>query len=86
MATPMRNALNVIDYISASANTTYGPKPSNCVYGLKIKNDGASDITVTVNGLTMAIKPSEVFEESVQATNTFTITAAVAFRCWVRGN
>ena len=83
MAQPVRNALMVIDYISASTNTT---KTYNFyIYGLKIKNDGASDITVTVNNLTMTIKPSEVFEESVQATNSFTITATVAFRCWVRG-
>jgi hypothetical protein len=83
MAQPVRNALTVFDYISASANTTK-TYTNNFINSLKIKNDGASDISVTINGLTMAIKPSEVFEESVATTNTFTITAAVAFRCWVR--
>lgn len=80
-----RNGLAVTDYVSASANTTK-TYDTNCVMGLKIKNDGASAITVTVNGLTMSILASEVFDEAVQPTNTFTITATVAFRCWVRGS
>jgi hypothetical protein len=85
MAMTMKQ-LPVIDYISASANTTKTYTTGVCnVHGLKIKNDGASSITVTVNGLVMTILASEVFEEVVQPTNTFTITAAVAFRCWVRG-
>lgn len=79
-----RNGLAVMDYISATANTTK-TYDTNCVFGLKIKNDGASAITVTVNGLTMDILANETFDEAVQPTNTFTITAAVAFRCWVRG-
>jgi hypothetical protein len=84
MATPIVDAMRVIDYISASTNTTK-TYAGNQVYGLKIKNDGASSITVTVNGLTMTIMANEVFEEAVQPTTTFTITATVAFRCWVRG-
>lgn len=84
MATPIVNAMRVIDYVAASANTTK-TYVVNSVYGLKIKNDGASDITLTVNGITMTIKASEVLEEAFQPTNTFTITASVAFRCWVRG-
>ena len=78
--------LPVIDYISASANTTKTYTNGVCsVQGLKIKNDGASSITVTVNGLTMTILAGEVFDETVQPTNTFTINATTAFRCWVRG-
>jgi hypothetical protein len=84
MAQPIINAVHVIDYVSESANTTKA-YDMPCVYGLKIKNDGASAITVTVNGLTMSISASETFEEAVQPTTTFTITAASAFRCWVRG-
>lgn len=84
MAQPTINALRVIDYINASANTTK-TYSYPCVLGLKIKNDGASDITVTINDLVMAIKPSETFEEAVTPLKTFTITASVAFRCWVRG-
>lgn len=81
---PVANGMRVFDYISASANTT---KTYNypCVWGLKIKNDGASDITVTVNNLTMAVKAGEVFDEAVPPTNSFTITGTVAYRCWVRG-
>jgi hypothetical protein len=85
MAMPTVNAMRVIDYISASANTTKTYTTGDCVYGLKIKNDGASSITVAVNGLTMTILTTETFEEAVQPTNTFTITGTTAFRCWVRG-
>jgi hypothetical protein len=82
--TPIVNVIKLIDYISASANTTKTYSSKN-VYGLKIKNDGASSITVTVNGLVMTILTTETFEEAVQPTDTFTITGSIAFRCWVRG-
>lgn len=80
------NSLPVIDYIAASETTVkeYTNGLYN-VHGLKIKNDGASSITVTVNGLVMTILAGEFFEEAVQPTDTFTITGTVAFRCWVRG-
>jgi hypothetical protein len=88
---PFINGMRVIDYIAGNANVTQTytfpgtTKANNCIYGLKIKNDGAADDTVTVNGLTMTIKAGEVFEEALSPTNTFTITGTSAFRCWVRG-
>ena len=78
--------LQVIDYISAAATTTKTYTVGiNNVHGLKIKNDGASSLTVTVNGLVMTVLAAETFDEAVQPTDTFTITATTAFRCFVRG-
>ncbi|WP_094603462.1 hypothetical protein SPSIL_015190 [Sporomusa silvacetica DSM 10669] len=84
MATPTINAMRVIDFVSASANTTK-TYDFPCVYGLKIENDGASAIALAVNGITISIPANKTLEEAFVPTDTFTITATTAFRCYVRG-
>lgn len=84
MAQPIINAMRVIDFVSASANTTK-TYDFPCIYGLKIENDGASAISLAINGLTISIPAGKTLDEAFQAAKTFTITASVAFRCYVRG-
>lgn len=49
------------------------------MYGLYLSNDGASDITVTVNGETFTVKSGKEFREYFDPFNTITITAAVTY-------
>jgi hypothetical protein len=49
------------------------------MYGLYVSNDGASDITVTVNGETFTIKQGKEFREYFDPFMTFSITATVDY-------
>lgn len=51
----------------------------NRMYGLYLSNDGASDITVTVNGETFTVKAGKEFREYFDPFITCDITAAVAY-------
>lgn len=85
MAQPIINAMRCFEFISASTNTTK-TYTSHCVYGLKIENDGANAISLAINGLTISIPAGKTLDEAFQPTDTFTITANVTFRCYVRGS
>lgn len=60
---------------SANQTATFNKR----VYGLYVSNDGASDITVTVNGETFTVKAGKEFREYFDPFITCDITAAVAF-------
>lgn len=53
--------------------------------GFYIKNDGASDLTFSINNMTFTVKVGEVFEDSFQPFNTVDIATTVAYRAYVRG-
>jgi hypothetical protein len=73
----------VIEAWSGSANTT--KTWDGYMQGFYIKNDGASDLTFTVNGMTFTVKTGEIFEDVFQPFNSLTITTTVAYRAYVRG-
>lgn len=60
---------------SADLSKTFSER----MYGLYVSNDGASDITVTVNGETFTVKSGKEFREYFDPFMTINITAAVAF-------
>lgn len=65
-----------IDYITSSTSVT--KTYSNRCYGFSLANDGTSDITAVINGLTITVKEGETFDSlfkpfssiSINATNT----------------
>lgn len=68
-----------------SGNTTITKTFNTPMAGFYIKNDGASDLTFTVNGMTFTVKTGEIFEDVFQPFTTLTITTTVAYRAFVRG-
>lgn len=52
---------------------------------LWFKNDGATDITITISGTTFVIKAGEVFDERFAAFTTMDIVATESYRARVRG-
>lgn len=53
--------------------------------GFSIQNDSAENITFTINGLTIKLKPTEGFEDYFEPFTSIQITANGAFRAMVRG-
>lgn len=49
------------------------------MYGLYVSNDGASDVTVTVNAETFTVKAGKEFREYFDPFNTANIVATTAF-------
>lgn len=73
----------VKDQWNGSANIT--KSFASARKSLLISNDGASDLTFTVNGMTFTVKPTEVFDESFDPFTSVTITTTSAYRAWARG-
>lgn len=65
---------------TSGTKTFSGPR-----YALFIANDGATDITLVVNGLTFTIKQTETFDERFDVFTSITITTTSAYRAWARG-
>lgn len=73
---------NVKDYWTVTGAKTFTSARS----GLLVSNDGASDITVAVSGMSFTLKPTEVLDEKFDPFTSVTITAgASTFRAWARG-
>jgi hypothetical protein len=72
------------DYFSGSTTTTkdYSSTPMT---GFDISNDGATSLTVTVNGMTFTYKSGETDSRNLLPFTSLAITTTSAFRCWVRG-
>jgi hypothetical protein len=49
-----------------------------------ISNDGASDLTITINGASWVIKGGEVFDEDFAPFKQVAIVTAVPYRAYVR--
>lgn len=72
----------VKDVFSASGNLTktYGTE----MYGIGIVNDGLSDVNVTINGLTILIKPGESFDDLFEPFKKIQFTATESYRAVIR--
>lgn len=67
---------------SGNSNTTYTcPKSCNA---FSIKNDGSSNLSFTINGITITVKPNEEFSDSFEWFSEVTVTTTVAFRALVK--
>lgn len=66
---------------TASDTKTYQSK----MRGFSIQNDGAANLTFTINGLTITVKPTEGYEDNFDPFTSVQITATGAFRAVVRG-
>lgn len=53
--------------------------------GFSIQNDSTENITFTINGLTIKLKPTEGFEDYFEPFTSVQITSNGAFRAVVRG-
>ena len=62
-----------IDYINSDTSVT--KSYSNKCYGFSLVNDGASDITAVINGLTITVKEGESFTSLFKPFTSITINA-----------
>jgi hypothetical protein len=74
---------NVVNYYSGSADRAVN-KTTGEWTSLMITNDGAADLTITVNSLPMIVKTGETLDEDFVDFNQVTITTTVAYRLWLR--
>jgi len=70
---------NVVNYYSDNTTNTYNKSSGNWI-SLAIINDGVSDLTFTVNNITITVKPNEKFDDDFVFFNTITVTTTVAYR------
>lgn len=75
---------NVVRYESGSTTTTYNNATNDPWISAIITNDGASDITITINSMVMVIKSGETLDEDFVDFTSVTITTNVAYRLWLR--
>lgn len=52
---------------------------------LSVSNDGASSLTIEVNGLTITVLAGEVFDDDFEPFTSVTVTSSVAYRIIIRG-
>lgn len=74
---------NVVNYFSGSVNYTINRSSGNWI-SLLITNDGASDLTITVNSLIMTVRSGESLDEDFADFNQVSIITTVAYRIWLR--
>lgn len=72
----------VKDVFSASGNLTKTYETE--MYGIGIVNDGLSDVTVTINGFSILVKPGESFDDLFEPFKEIQFTAADSFRAVIR--
>lgn len=71
---------NVVNSFSGSTTTTH-TKSSGYWKSLSITNDDAStDLTFTVNNITITVKPNEEFSGDFVDFNSVTVTTTVTYR------
>jgi hypothetical protein len=70
---------NIADSFSGNATTTH-TKTTGDWRSLAVINDGASDITFTVNNITVTVKPNETFDDDFESFNSVLVTTTVAYR------
>lgn len=77
--------LKVNQVISGNANQTINVIGSSAyANSIVCYNDGASDLTLTVNGLVITVKTLEMFDEAFEPFKTVTVTATTAYRILLR--
>jgi hypothetical protein len=76
---------NVVDYFTGSTVVTYTKSGNYPWLSLSIINDGASDLTFTVNNITITVKANEEFTDNFEDFTTITINTNIAYRLALRG-
>jgi hypothetical protein len=71
---------HVLNYFAGSTTATHATTDS--CYGFTIINDGASDLTFTINGITITVKSGECFRGEFNNYASVTVTTTVAYRCY----
>lgn len=72
----------VKDVFSASKNVTKEYETE--MFGVGIVNDGLSDVTVKINGLSILIKPGESFDDLFEPFKKIQFIATGSFRAVIR--
>lgn len=72
----------VKDVFSASENIIKQYQTE--MYGVGIVNDGLSDVTFTINELSILVKPGESFDDLFEPFNEIHFTATDSFRAVIR--
>ena len=67
-----------------SGNSTITYTCKNPSYMFSIKNDGGSNLTFTINGITITVKPGEVFEDYFEVFNNVIVTTTVSYRALIK--
>lgn len=67
-----------------SGTTSVTKAYSSQMFGFAISNDGLANLTFTINGLTITVKPGELFDDLFEPFTSVVITASGAFRSVVR--
>lgn len=73
----------VKDAFNGSTNTT--KTYVTAMRGFSIVNDGAADITFTISGKTITVKPNETWDGKFDPFTSVTVVAVGAFRAVVKG-
>jgi hypothetical protein len=71
----------VKDYFLVSENTT--KNFGTYMYGVQIENQGATDASVVVHGVTYPIKAGKTFNKKFEGFNTLTVNTTGACECFV---
>lgn len=72
----VKDAFNGSSNITKTYNTN--------MYGFGIVNDGAADLTFSINGFTILVKPHETFDDLFEPFQLVTVNATDTFRAVVR--
>jgi len=78
-----QSASNAKEPFSGSVNKDH--TFTKAMTGFVISNDGASNLTFTINSYTFTLKPGEIFDECFEPFTQVSITTSVAYRAWGRG-
>jgi hypothetical protein len=83
MAITPKPSGNVVDSFSGSTGQTH-TKSSGYWKSLSIVNDGNSDLTFTVNNITITVKSNETFTDDFSDFNQITVNSNIAYRIVAR--
>jgi len=70
------------EYFSGSTTATHTLKHKS--RSIALANDGATDLTVTINNITITVKVGEYFEDVFELFETVKVTTTSAYRLIVR--
>lgn len=76
---------NVINYYTGNVAITHSMPDDRYWTSLAIINDGISDLTFTINNMTITVKSSETFDDDFESFNSIRINTAIAYRLVLRG-
>lgn len=78
----MNQKTQVEEYFEGSGSQTY--TFSEPVEDFVITNDGADDLTIEINGITITVKGGEAFEDSFKRFTDVVITGSTPYRAYGR--